>query len=211
MDTQTLQVTETTDLATEVSKARAQLERLRGAAADAQAEADRWQTTFEREPTPQAHTSAAVAKQKAANAKAAAERFELETLAPLIAKQQSQADDAERAVLAKRFDWAKAEALIERIEEGASEFQRTLRSASDELAAFLLERLDSSQKASALGLAMPPQSFARLVMEMNERIGYAAKDRYGNPLTLLTFTDQGTHQQLHVEVNAHLQVNRRVL
>src|SRR5262245_41584261 len=108
--------TTTTALDRKIEAAEGQHRKLIESAGDAEAEAQRWQTTFEREPTEQAHATAAVARQRAKNAQAAAEAFERDTLAPLVAERNKLELDTERTVLAAEIDIAHVHALQDRIE-----------------------------------------------------------------------------------------------
>jgi ribosome-binding protein aMBF1 (putative translation factor) len=144
-----------------IEKARAELERLEGAAADAEAEAARWKTVFEREPTEQAFASRGVAEQRARNARAAADAYVRDVLAPLEAAQRS----AERKAL--------ADAIGEEENSIRDEFQ-------DALAAFIdgARRLDGAIKllgtmhdkrlaATQKGALLGSLSLGQIVASMN--------------------------------------------
>lgn len=85
-------------LTEQLASARAMLAKLKAAAEDADAEAQRWQTTFERDPSPEAHTSSAVAVQRAKNAAGAVEKQEQE-----IAKISFHIADLERSAIAAAY------------------------------------------------------------------------------------------------------------
>lgn len=95
-------------IAQRIETARAMLAKLQVAADDAEAEAKRWQTTFERDPTEQAALAKEVAKQRAVNASVAAVTHERE-LDVLIDQQRHQA----RAVLAAECNDSMARVLAE--------------------------------------------------------------------------------------------------
>jgi len=78
----------------QIESAQAKLAKLHEAATDAAAEAARWQTAFEREPTPEAHQNQAIWSQKAINARSVAGAFERDALEPLIANERKTARDA---------------------------------------------------------------------------------------------------------------------
>ncbi len=73
-----------------ITQARHALATLNEAAVETEAEAQRWQVAFEREPTAEAHQNLAVWTQKAKNARAAIEKHEAEVLWKLEAERKAQ-------------------------------------------------------------------------------------------------------------------------
>lgn len=160
----TIETDTTPQLAPEVEAARAALANLQGAADDAEAEAQRWATTFEREPTPQAHTNAAVSKQKAVNARATAQAYERDVLQPLVQRQIA----AERAEIARELDATERAALrrFEVASEHLESFVRELDGAIAEFGALHLPR----HEAQRAGVPRGRLSLADTVARMNERL-----------------------------------------
>lgn len=101
MQTQTETETQpdTTALEQQIETGQARLAKLREAAEEAEAEAGRWRTTFEREPTAESHANKEIYAQRAKNASAAAEQHEREVLAPLLTKRELARQQAIRSEL----------------------------------------------------------------------------------------------------------------
>jgi hypothetical protein len=202
MDTQESLETETTNVVAELTsaleKARAQLERLNEVATDAETEASRWETTFQKEPTPQAHTSAAVARQKATNARAEAQAFERETVNRLERQKQENETAIERELLRINTDWMHAEAELERMLEAVVSCRATLGEASKALVDFLWERHHASPRANSLGLGLGPKSLERVIGELNAKL----QDR--DAPTSLAFVYTGNPGLLRLEVTMPL-------
>lgn len=208
---QTIQKTREPTLDEQIAQATAMRDKLAEAAVEVEAEAERWRISFEREPTAEAHTNAAVFSQRAVLARAAVGTFENDKLTPLVGAKRKATDAIERAALAEKLDWTKAEKLMARIEAAVTGCRKEVTDATAELAAFLLTRLDDGRRASELGLSIQPEKLTRLVMAMNDRVGAAAKDAYGNPQVALMVSDHGTGQVIRIEAHGVLNVNRRVL
>lgn len=76
------------NIESKIEAARGELSRLQEAASDAAAEAERWEKTFERDPSDEAFTRKAVTRQRAENARAAMETHERDVLGALLLEQR---------------------------------------------------------------------------------------------------------------------------
>lgn len=150
-------------LAEKVKAAEAQLETLRAAAGDAEAEAQRWEVTFKREPTEQAHAKKGVAAQKAVNAREAVETFERETLAPLVRQLRSA-----KAAAARAEYEAKERALRAKFETAFDHFVAAI-SGLDEAIAEMPTLQGARLEAEGKGAGVSPITLGALVGILDER------------------------------------------
>jgi hypothetical protein len=155
----------------QIARAKAHLDKLRAAAGDADADADRWQTAFEREPTAQAHTNAAVAAQKAKNARVDVETFERVTLQPLLANQRrAEIAKVETAVLAQQ------KAAIDELDGAFATLVEAIERLDNVIGTFTAlhyARHDARQKGVGLGAFTLQNEIQRLSNKL-QRFGGAA-------------------------------------
>lgn len=173
------QKNETQDLDGEIATAEQQLEKLKGAADDAKAEAERWTTTFEREPTEQSFAKMSVAKQRAHNALGDAIKFEGKTLALLRAAKQKQLDDAERAELREKLHWDRVTEHTNKIRDAILTLARTFDEEIPAIAAVLCERRDLAPRAGALGVRFDHVGFDRLIDEISAAVVHEIGPKQG--------------------------------
>jgi hypothetical protein len=189
------------ELEAQIAEASAQLALLQDAASDADADAQRWQVVFERDPTTEAHAEASVAAQKAKNAHAKVSAFNEGKLTALQGQlfraklQELKAGiDAETLKIHEKFEDALAH-----ITAGAE----LLKEAIGILARQEKPRIAASQ-AGVHNLV--PLSLSTILRSLNER--HLARFR-GSEAELpmkhaqLVFIDAAGNEQ-HVRLDLHL-------
>lgn len=197
-----MQTTETNvaaaDFDAEISGAEAQLAKLCGAAEDAEAEAARWRTAFEREPTSESLANKEIFGQRAKIAKAAAETFERDQLNPLkSAKRQAQLNTIDREL---SREIRAAEAQFTKAGNTLFDLAQSLDAAVEQWSA-LHEKL---QTARAAGVAVNAVSLERVIAALNEKLSPLR----GNAHELATkhahiaFVEgAGNDVRIHLEIN----------
>lgn len=156
--------TNTKTLDQQIDSARAKLAELQGVAEDAEAEAARWATTFQRDPSEEAFSRKAVTAQQAKNARAAAVAFERETLEALLnQKRQSERDAIGRALKARE------DAVRARFADAVGQLAGSLREL-DGAIADLTELHGPRLDAQRAGVPLFPLSLADIISELSGRL-----------------------------------------
>jgi hypothetical protein len=177
LQTQTIETsTPRPDLDERLTEAQAQHEKLLEAATEAAALADAARITFEREPTAKHHTDAAIAGQKAINARADAEKFRGNTLEPLQRAKAAELEAVEREELRRALDWNRVQLELDAIETAIRGLADALDSRLPALGALLAERKEKSARAFSLGLTVAPATAGQLIDEMGTRLAAQYRD-----------------------------------
>lgn len=153
-----------TSLSQQIEAARGKLAALQSAADDAEAEAQRWATTFEREPSEEAFSRKAVTAQKAQNARAEVGAFERDTLGRLLAQERQ----AEREAIARDLH-AKEEAVRERFARAIESVAAGVREL-DAAIAVLAELHGPRLEAQGAGVPLYPLSLTNIIGELSGRL-----------------------------------------
>lgn len=135
------------------------LQQLEQKADEATAEARRWATAFEREPTPEGHTNAAVAAQRAKNALAAVEA-QREQLSRLKARQRKREQD--ELAQAYRAKHAETVSLFEGAGRALVEAVRSFDDALKQLTALQVARQAAVAKNVPFGDNLQLEEFVRV-------------------------------------------------
>jgi hypothetical protein len=148
-----------------IETAQAMLAKLQSAADDADAEAKRWSTTFDREPTEQAALTKLVAERKAINAREAVATHERDALGALLEQERQQtraalAAEANESVAGILRDFKAAE---DQIASGVVAFDRAV----SKLAGAHHTRM----RAQEAGAYILPVLLRDIITTMNERFG----------------------------------------
>ena len=177
------------DIDAQIADAEAQKTRLEGAAEDAEAEAERWRVTFEREPTAQAHTEHAVAMQKAKNARTAVATFERDTIGALLERKSAK----EREELAVQHRAAIEDGRIarERLSRAVKTFIADLDGAAKDLRDALEAQRTTAQTAPR---------YETEIARVNEELVMYRGGPYDPHHFNIAFTDQGSAQTLGIHI-----------
>lgn len=156
-------VNSTDDLDTRIASAEKQLAKLREAADDADAEAERWRVTFEREPTSESHANQAIYGQRAVNARAALEAFDKEQRQPLIASRNAAIRERENARLL---------ASVAELDAAFAAVRDSLVAAAKALEALppALWRFESTRQSVRVAVSLEHSSITHRLAEINRDI-----------------------------------------
>jgi hypothetical protein len=202
--------TTTTDLAeTKLTGVETEHAKLLSHLDDLRAEAQKARTTFEREPTAQAHGLLVVAEQRVKNQELAVDKHATETLEPAKAEALKVRFAKRRAEFERDYPAAAVDAYVARMANIVLAARKELGAAADELHALLLARREKRGDASACGFFMPQIRFDSIVGEANEVLARAIPNAHERGATL-TNHSQGNASTLRIEVLVPIQINAYV-
>ncbi len=189
----------------QLDAARAELAKLEELANDAEAEAQRWATTFEREPSEEAFTKQAITKQRAKNIREEAQAFQRGPLNDLLAQQANAEREIAQAELDKELN-----AIMEKFDRTGrllADALREMDGSLNELTRFERVRTELGQK----GARAARISIESVLLQLSER---HCREFRGNQLNQhltnfsMVLSDYGNEAAVSISVNR--QVPRQV-
>lgn len=199
------------ELDAQIEAAEAELEKLNEAAEKAQNEAEKANVAFEAEPTAASHAGAAVAAQRALNARKAAFSQREGVLAPLRHKRQRLMDDAERQRLTEVMHPARIGAISERMRSAVTAMVAELDASYAELATLLQERHEASSRATSLGVRFERIAFDTVIDTLSQELHTLLRNERLDPhktACSCVFGDTGSSLPVvHLELNRPINVN----